>query len=433
MKNDLEKSREIINRVDAAMAELFSERMQAAEVIAEYKRERGLPVRDPIREAEVLRRNAELVADEELRPYFVELMKHNMSLSRAYQRRLGACGEALDALRVELDSCAYDVHIKRGLLLRAGEIFDLGRRVMVVTDDGVPKNYAEAVLAAAGEGYLTVVPSGENTKCFSSLEGILSRMMECGFDRGDCVVAVGGGMVGDLAGLAAALYMRGIDFYNVPTTLLAQVDSSIGGKTAINLGGVKNAIGAFHQPRGVIIDPDVLATLPKKHISAGLAEAVKMAITSDAELFSLFEDCEPMEKIEEIVRRALEIKRRVVEADEHEAGLRKILNFGHTLGHGIEAVSSGALTHGEAVALGMLPVCGEKILTRVLPVLNKIGINTNFEYDVCAALLLVSHDKKCSGDKIDVVFSDKIGCCEIRRISLDDFAALALSVKEKSV
>ena len=188
-------------------------------------------------------------------------------------------------LTVELSEKSYDIIIERGALKKIGDLLPLGRRVLVVTDSGVPSEYAKTVADAAKDGYILTLPQGEENKNLGSFELILSALLEHSFTRTDCVVAVGGGVVGDMAGFAAACYMRGIDFYNIPTTLLSEVDSSIGGKTAVDYKGVKNIVGAFYQPKRVVIDPDTLKTLSARHISAGLAEAIKMAATSDAELF----------------------------------------------------------------------------------------------------------------------------------------------------
>ena len=323
---------------------------------------------------------------------------------------------------MELGERGYDITVGTGLLAEANKYFDLDRRVLVVTDDGVPKEYANTVLGLAGEGHLVTVPMGEGSKSLEMLGLLNSEMLKHGFGRRDCVVAVGGGVVGDLAGFAASVYMRGIDFYNIPTTLLSQVDSSIGGKTAINLCGVKNVVGSFHQPKGVLVDTDVLKTLPERQIASGLTEALKMAMTSDAELFSVFEHEEIEGNLEKVIIGALKIKKSVVEADERESGMRKILNFGHTLGHGIEAeCEMHGLFHGECVALGIIPMCAPKIRDRVLPVLNKIGIDTEYGYDLERALSFVSHDKKCSGGMLEAIFCDEIGSYRIERMPVEKY------------
>jgi 3-dehydroquinate synthase len=234
------------------------------------------------------------------------------------------------------------------------------------------------------------------------------------------VVAVGGGVVGDLAGFAAASFMRGIDFYNIPTTVLAQVDSSVGGKVAIDLDGIKNCVGAFHQPKAVLIDPDVLSTLPRRQIANGLAEALKMAVTFDEELLRLFEEQDPYTHLEEIVAASLKIKTAVVQADEKESGLRRVLNFGHTIGHGIEAAAGpGVLYHGEYVALGMLPMCSEALRPRVKALLQKLGLPTACRVDANAVWAAMSHDKKLSGDSITVVCAPKAGAFTLQKMPME--------------
>lgn len=325
-------------------------------------------------------------------------------------------------LHLNLAENAYDITIERGALLRVDELFSLDRRVLVVTDDGVPPAYARAVCDKAKNPFLVVLGAGEKSKSMDSYQLLLSKMLSHGFTRQDAVVAVGGGVVGDLAGFAAATYMRGIDFYNIPTTVLAAVDSSIGGKTAIDFMGVKNIVGAFHQPKAVLIDPNTLTTLSKRHISNGLCEALKMAMTSDATLFSIFESEDIEEKLEEIIIRSVCIKKGIVEADERENGCRRILNFGHTLGHGIEAVSGfSALYHGECVALGMIPMCSAAVRERLIPILKKLHLPTTFSGSLADAIDVASHDKKSVSDGVYTVFVPEIGVCEIRKTSFQEW------------
>ena len=325
-------------------------------------------------------------------------------------------------LTVSLGEKSYDIHVERGILAKVGEIFSLDRRVLVVTDDGVPSDYARTVAAACRTPLLITVPMGEGSKSIATLEMLLSAMLNAGFTRTDAVVAVGGGVVGDLAGFAASLYMRGIDFYNVPTTLLSQVDSSIGGKTAVNLSGVKNAIGAFYQPKAVLIDPDVLKTLPARQLSAGLAEAIKMAATCDAALFERMEREDLYAMLDDIIVGSLCIKRDVVEKDERETSLRRVLNFGHTLGHGYESAAElSGLLHGECVALGMLRLCSPAVRTRLIPLLEKAGLPTQSDLSADEVLSAVFHDKKADGSSIRYIYVEKIGeFCE-RREAINDF------------
>ena len=318
-------------------------------------------------------------------------------------------------LTVSLPRNAYDVVIERGCLQRAGELLKLDRKVLVVTDDGVPAEYAAAAAAQCAQASVITVPAGEQSKSFETLQRLLGRMLELDFDRGDCVLAVGGGVVGDLSGFAASMYMRGIDFYNIPTTLLSQVDSSIGGKTAVNFGGIKNTVGAIWQPKRVLVDPDLLKTLPARQISAGLAEALKESMTSDAELFRLFET-DPMAHLEEIIAGSLKIKADVVAQDERETGLRRILNFGHTIGHGIESCQGlSGLYHGECVALGMIPMCATAVRARLLPVLRKLNLPVRTDLDPARIYEAMRHDKKAQEDGVLCVYVDEIGSCRVEK------------------
>ena len=325
-------------------------------------------------------------------------------------------------ISIDLGPDSYQVIIEPGCLQRAGTLLDLDRRVMIVTDDGVPQAYAETLAAQCRSPVLHRIPAGEQSKNLRAFEEILSHMLKKGFTRGDCVAAVGGGVVGDLAGFAAACYMRGVDFYNLPTTLLSQVDSSVGGKTAVDLDGIKNIVGAFHQPRGVLIDTTILDTLPGRQLSAGLAEAVKMALTFDEELFRLFETTDPREHLQEIVARSVAIKGRVVEQDETEQGLRRVLNFGHTIGHGIESVTG--LLHGECVALGMLPMCAMDVRARLLPVLQKLNLPTTCQADPEAVYAALLHDKKTAGGVITLVRVDRVGSFRLEQAAPEDLKDL---------
>ena len=324
---------------------------------------------------------------------------------------------------VKTSTGSYNIRLERGALERVGEYLNLDRRVLVVTDDGVPSEYAERVAAAASFAVIKTVPQGERSKQMDTLCELLTELVQHGFTRTDCVVAVGGGVVGDLAGFAASTYMRGIDFYNIPTTVLSQVDSSIGGKTAIDFLGYKNIVGAFYPPKAVIIDSDTLKTLEYRQIANGLAESVKMAMTSDKELFSLFENDEIMPNIDKIIESSLKIKRYVVEQDEKESGLRKVLNFGHTLAHAIESENEMQnLYHGECVALGMIPMCSKEVRPILIKVLEKIGLPTSVVYDSNKIIEAMRHDKKMSGDKITVVYVEEIGDFKMKEMPFSELA-----------
>lgn len=330
----------------------------------------------------------------------------------------------MKVIDLNLRERGYKIYVERGAIGKAAELFKLNRKVMIITDDGVPCDYAEKVKSQCKDATVFTVPTGEESKSLGMVERICRAMLELEMTRSDCVVAVGGGVVGDLAGFVASTYMRGVDFYNIPTTLLAQVDSSIGGKTAVNLGGVKNIVGAFYQPGGVIIDPDLLSTLPERQIKNGLAEAIKMSLTSDKELFELIESGNVTDNIEEIIYRSLLIKRAVVEADEREGGVRKILNLGHTLGHAIEAAEElGGLYHGECVAIGMTVVCAPDVKGRLITLLKRVGLPYGYSR-VEAAIGYLGSDKKRSGDAIDVVYVDEVGSYRIEKTAIDSFGEI---------
>ena len=330
---------------------------------------------------------------------------------------------------VKTSQGSYDIVLERGSLKRAGELLNLKRRVLVVTDSGVPKEYAEAVASGAKKATILTIKEGEQSKNIGVYAEILKALVENGFTRTDCVVAVGGGVVGDLSGFAAASFMRGIDFYNIPTTVLSQVDSSIGGKTAIDFMGLKNIVGAFYPPKKVIIDPDTLKTLPARQISNGLCEAVKMAATSDRELFELFEQEDALENIDKIIEMALRIKKAVVEEDEREAGLRKVLNFGHTLAHALESVNSlSNYYHGECVAVGMLAMCSESARERIKAVLKKLNLPTELSANADEIIEASRHDKKAAGDDITIVYVSEIGSFELRKIPFGEYEKMIRQV-----
>lgn len=324
-------------------------------------------------------------------------------------------------INVDLKHTDYNIYIERGALNKAGELLNLDRKVLVVTDEGVPAEYAECVASQCKSGFVVTVGEGEESKSIGIFEMLLKKMLEFGFTRKDAVIAVGGGVCGDLAGFVAASFMRGVDFYNIPTTVLSQVDSSIGGKVAVNLGGIKNIVGAFYQPKAVLIDPETLKTLPERQISAGLAEAVKMALTFDKHLFERIEASkEPMAMIDDIIAGSLLIKKKVVEEDEKESGLRKVLNFGHTVGHAIESVAKGELYHGECVALGMLAVCQGDIKARVLNVLESLKLPTSFKADKESLIEAASHDKKAGAKTVTVVTCDTVGTFKMQEETLSE-------------
>ncbi len=423
---DIIGARAKINETDKAMAKLFCERMHAVKEIADYKAENSLPIFDAKRENEVVEANSAFIEDSSLKAHYINFIKSNMAISRSYQAELypdapsGILYEKdnFKIIPISLGEDSYDIILGCGALENAENYLNLDRKVLIVTDSGVPTQYSQTIAKKCKDAVIHTVESGESSKNLANYESILTLMAENRFTRSDCVVAVGGGVVGDLAGFVASSYMRGVDFYNVPTTLLSQVDSSIGGKVAIDLGGYKNIVGAFYQPKRVLIDPELLLTLDIRQIRAGLAESLKMAATSDPKLFHMFENDEYLSDIEEVILRSLLIKRGIVERDVHESGERKILNFGHTIGHAIESTSS--LLHGECVALGMLYMCSESVRERLLTIIDGMGLETELDTDTDKLFDFILRDKKASGDNITITFVSEIGQAELRKMPIEN-------------
>ena len=326
----------------------------------------------------------------------------------------------------------YDIILEKGCLQNAGEYLDLNRKVMIVTDSGVPEDYSRTVLSFCAEGsFIKTIPQGENSKNFDTLQDVLGAMLDAGFTRHDCIIAVGGGVVGDLSGFAASMYMRGIDFYNIPTTLLSQVDSSVGAKTAIDFKGVKNSVGAFYRPKKVLIDENVLSTLDRHQFNCGLAEALKMSLTSDNELFEIFEAGNPYDNIGTIIEKSLKIKINVVNQDEKESGLRRVLNFGHTIGHGIEAASEGKLFHGECVAIGIIPMVSDELRNRLKPIYEKTGLPSHCDAETESIYSATLHDKKSQCGNITAVFVDTPGSFRFENVSAEDMKDKIRMITEK--
>lgn len=335
-------------------------------------------------------------------------------------------------------SVKYDVLIGSGLLLNAGKTVKdaLGLcKICIITDDTVDDLYGDKAMESFNQAGFSVekivIPHGEQSKNAENLINIVSSLAKMHFTRSDMLVALGGGVVGDLCGFCAATYMRGIRFVQIPTTLLAAVDSSVGGKTAVDLPEGKNLFGAFWQPSMVICDTDTLDTLTEEIYADGTAEVIKYGMIYDDALFDTVKD--GTWNREEVIARCIEIKRDVVCKDEFDLGLRQILNFGHTFGHGVEALSNFSVTHGSGVAIGMCIITralvkNDKIEKSVLNELeaslkaNKLPISCN--YDSQKLFSKVIGDKKRVGDAINVIVVKNIGKAEIVKMELDKIQEL---------
>lgn len=323
---------------------------------------------------------------------------------------------------VDLKEKGYDIILEHGVLSKVNDYVDLHRKVLIISDSGVPQTYIQHVKSQCPHALIHIVQQGEASKSFPVVIKISELLLQHSFSRKDCIIALGGGMVGDVAGFVASTYMRGIDFIQIPTTTLSQIDSSIGGKVAINLGQVKNVIGSFYQPTIVLIDPDTLQTLPKRHYVNGLVEALKAGLIYDASLVELFEKGDIYSDLDIIIEKALCVKKAVVEQDETEQHVRKILNFGHTIGHAIESYYSlSTYLHGECVALGMLYFIEDEALKkRVYHIYNKLNLPTDVPYDLSTVYTILCKDKKASHAHITLVKVAKIGEAYLVEVPLEE-------------
>ena len=324
-------------------------------------------------------------------------------------------------LTINCKTYSYDVIIQRNILNNVTQYLSLQRKVLILTDDGVPSEYVLKVSSQCLNPIIVTVKQGEQSKNIDNYQLVMKTLIEHGFTRTDCLVSIGGGVVGDLGGFISSTYMRGIDFYNIPTTLLSQVDSSIGGKTAIDYNGIKNIIGSFYTPKCVLIDPNTLKTLDKRQLHAGLVEAIKMACTCSSSLFQIISKSKNLENdIDEIIFQSLQIKQKIVEEDLEEKGLRRVLNFGHTLGHIIESASNYNLLHGECVGIGMLSFSSDKARKQIKKLLKKYNLPTSYDLSLKDIEDYLIHDKKKTGDYIWIVSVENIGSYELKKIKIDE-------------
>ena len=329
----------------------------------------------------------------------------------------------MEKVFIDLGEMSYDIHIEKSLLNSISDYIGDADKWMIITDKNVDKLYGERVIRAleGKENYKFIIDPGEESKTFSTVGNILNEMIEKGLTRRSNIIALGGGVVGDIAGFCASIYMRGISFIQIPTTLLAQVDSSVGGKTGVNMPQGKNMVGSFYQPRAVIIDTDTLSTLPKRELVSGMGEIVKYGVIWDYEFLNLIEEnLEDIMNLEEeimkkIIKKCCEIKAEVVSKDERELGVRKILNFGHTIAHAIESLTDyKRYTHGEAVSIGMyyealmakdFGYIDEEYFSKIESLIKRLGVCLDLsEFSIESLREAMMKDKKNKDGKISFIF-----------------------------
>ncbi len=344
-----------------------------------------------------------------------------VNTSRKYNVIVGS--GAIDALRISLENVIG------------------AKKIMIVSDDNVAPLHLENLKNKIGnsfEFFTHVLSNGEEHKNIEAVLGIISDMQDHEFDRNDAVMALGGGVVGDISAFAASVYMRGIDFVNIPTTLLSQVDSSVGGKTGVDFGGAKNIIGSFYQPKLVVCDTDYLNTLPSNIFADGCAEVIKYAFINDPDLLCVIEDG-IRKNIDEVVYRCVRNKNKIVSTDEFDRGLRGLLNFGHTVGHAVESLSAYRISHGSAVSIGMriiteafekADICEKGVSDKLTAVLqaNDLPIESGFTAE--DIIDVIRKDKKKSGENISVIIPKSLCKCEIEKMSFEKLYSI---IKEVSL
>ncbi len=318
----------------------------------------------------------------------------------------------------------YDILLGHNIISNLKDYVDKNKQILIIMDDNIPVRYMESIKNSLDNNiYSFVIRHGENNKSFSNYQNILNYLLDLNFTRDDMIINLGGGVVSDLGGFIASTYKRGIKYINIPTTTLSMVDSSIGGKVAINYSGYKNVVGSFYEPYLVIIDIELLKTLDERNYYNGLVEALKMSLLDSKDFFELFKDLH--QNLDDIIYKSLMFKKRIIEEDEKDLGIRRILNFGHTLGHAIEAKYINKIYHGEAVGYGMLPFIDNlNLRSKVQTILQKMNINID-EARYHNLKEYIKQDKKNNFEKdklyVNVIKLKDIGNPYIEKIDIEQF------------
>lgn len=324
-------------------------------------------------------------------------------------------------LQVPIIGKEYTIYIEKNILSNISSYLDVDKDYVIITDSNIPKVYLNKIIHQLNDPLVLEVPEGEHSKSIDTAYNLINKMIENGVTRSSMVIALGGGVIGDLAGFVASIFMRGIEFIQIPTTLLSQIDSSVGGKVGINALNMKNAIGSFKQPKLVLIDPVTLNTLEQRQINSGISEMIKYGLISDKSLFYDIINKNIFENIEKYIYTCVSIKAKIVTKDEYDLGLRQLLNFGHTIGHAIEQESKYLLLHGEAVAIGMyLMAKGENYQKDLKEVLLKYQLPYEHNYDKDTLFKYIKTDKKVHNKKLNIILVKEVGNGFIKQIDIDD-------------
>lgn len=331
----------------------------------------------------------------------------------------------MEQIKIHSKRRDYPVILGDNLIEIMKSELDPDTRYFVVLDDKLPSKYPKFIKDLNPNSVIRVVRGCEEIKNFDKYENITSTLLECGFTKKDKLIAFGGGTILDLVGYVAATYKRGVDFISIPTTTLAMVDASIGGKNGINVNQIKNAIGTIYPPIKVLMGLDVLETLEPRHFNNGLFESLKMGLSLDKDLYDIFKDAQEKTYLKEVIYRSIMAKKSVVEKDEDETGLRKILNFGHTFGHAFESASDFKLLHGEAIANGMLVVSKNKeYYADLLDILSRMNCPIVSSYNEEDLINRIKNDKKAGKDTVDLIVVNEVGKAEIVPTKFDDLKGL---------
>lgn len=327
-------------------------------------------------------------------------------------------------LNVNLKDKSYEVIVERGIIKNITPYVDIEKKFLIVSDDRIPNVYINTIKKQLRKVDVVIFPHGENNKSLKNYQLVIDKLIQGDYSRKDYIIALGGGVVTDLAGFVASTYKRGMNLINIPTTTLAMVDASVGGKVALNFDKLKNVIGSFYHPNCILIDIDTLETLPKRHYINGVIEALKTGMIGDKELYNIFFNGDYRDHIEEIIYRSLQYKIKIVEQDEKEENIRKVLNFGHTFGHAYETYFlMKNYLHGEAVALGIVTISKDKpYLEDIKKIFTKWGIKLNINVEKDKIINIIRNDKKCDDDIVDLIIVDEIGKSKIVPTKIEDLS-----------
>jgi len=323
---------------------------------------------------------------------------------------------------IQLNEYSYPIHIGHGLLSTIDTLIDVSRQIVIITDDFIPKIYLNTIQSKLNSPLVFEVPNGENSKSMEIVYSIINEMLESNITRKCLVIALGGGVIGDLAGFISSIYMRGVDFIQIPTTLLSQIDSSVGGKVGINSDTMKNSIGSFYQPKMVIIDIDTLQTLSKRQFNNGIAEMIKYGMIADKSLFSaLLNNGVSEETLDLYIQKCINIKKSYVQNDVYDQGKRQILNYGHTIGHAIEQDSKYSILHGESIAIGMVQMSkGRPFYNQLISLLTKYSLPIEYKKELTKLIKYIKTDKKVLNNILNLIVVEELGKGFIKPININD-------------